>query len=402
MATRIGLLGLYASRNLGDAAIQLAVIGNLRQRFGDAEFVGICPDPEDTRATFGIDSVNFAGQPSSGEAASTGRLAALVPWRIRTTLRRAAELPGVRRCISGLDLLVLSGGGQLDEFWGGPWNHPLQLYVWTHLARRRGVPVAALGLGLDVLESRAARYLCVSAIRAASVRAYRDTGTARAMEGFGMRAPHVVIPDLAFALEAPAASTKFAAPDDSPLIAVAAISGKALSGKFAAAHGAYLAHLAAACRQWIEEGARLRFVCSQPTMDLPVIESLIGLLPQPRASGRYEIAETPTVDEYMQAVRGASFLVASRLHGLILAFLVGCPAVAIAGNRKVTQLMQDIGMAPFTLGMDALTPGAIERVAAPIPGGRASLAEAIGAYNAGARAALARVFDEIAGLVRPV
>ena len=51
MATRIGLLGLYASRNLGDAAIQLAVIANLRQRFADAEFVGICPDPDDTRAT---------------------------------------------------------------------------------------------------------------------------------------------------------------------------------------------------------------------------------------------------------------------------------------------------------------------------------------------------------------
>src|SRR5258705_4310654 len=95
MATRIGLLGLYASRNLGDAAIQLAVIANLRQRFADAQFVGICPDPEDTRATFGIESVNFAGQPSSPQDTATGRFAALIPWRVRPTPRPVFGLPGV-------------------------------------------------------------------------------------------------------------------------------------------------------------------------------------------------------------------------------------------------------------------------------------------------------------------
>ena len=85
MSKRIGLLGLYASRNLGDTAIQQAVIDNLSARIEQAEFIGICPDPEDTRSTFGIQCVDFTGERHAGDehaSRPTGRLSELVPWRV--------------------------------------------------------------------------------------------------------------------------------------------------------------------------------------------------------------------------------------------------------------------------------------------------------------------------------
>jgi polysaccharide pyruvyl transferase WcaK-like protein len=402
MNTRVGLLGLYASRNLGDAAIQLAVIDNVSRRLPQVEFLGICPDPEDTRRSFGIDSVDFAGQRGAGEIEdpAPGLMSRIVPWRVRTAARRIAELPGIRRTVASLDLLILSGGGQLDEFWGGAWNHPLQLSVWTRLARLNGVPVAALGLGMDVLETRAARRFCVAAMRAANVRAFRDSGTAAAMESFGLGPPIDVIPDLAFGLPAVPVSRDPGDGVRSPLIAVATISGKALRTQLAAAHERYIPALASACAWWLEQGAHLRFVCSQPAMDLPVVERVVSLLPQTRSDARWQIAETPSVESYMQAVSGADLLVGSRLHGLILALLVECPVIAIAGNRKVVQLMRDVGLAEFTLPLEALGEPPLGAVAARALGEHSALVAGIRSYNVQARNRLAGIFDRVAALVQ--
>ena len=58
---RIGLLGMYTSRNLGDVAIQYAIMNALRKRREEIEFVGLCQDPEDTVRAFGIPAVASTG-----------------------------------------------------------------------------------------------------------------------------------------------------------------------------------------------------------------------------------------------------------------------------------------------------------------------------------------------------
>lgn len=400
MSTKIGLLGLYASRNLGDTAIQRAVIDNLSARLPDAQFLGICPDPEDTRATFGIDCVDLAGRPvnSTGTKAGGGALASVIPWRVRTVAARLAIAASIRRCLTGLDLLVLSGGGQLDEFWGGPWEHPWRLFLWTQLAKHKGVPVASLGLGMDVLKSRPARWLSVAAMRAASVRTFRDTGTAAAIESFGLRAPFTVIPDLAFSLKIPVPAAPSSA-SVARFVAVSAISDRALVSDVASAHDSYISNLAAACRGWVARGLKIRFVCSQPQMDMPVLERVIALLPAPGGRSDWEIAQTATVPSYIDAVRGADFVVASRLHGLILALLAESPVIAVVGNRKVRQLMGDVGLSDYTVALAALSPVALSEAAARIDVRRAALHEAIVIYNTEARRALAAVYDRVAGLV---
>ena len=80
---RIGLLGMYTSRNLGDVAIQHAIMNALRKRREDIEFVGLCQDPEDTVRAFGIPAV-----------ASTGFGSRLFPLN-GTQPMQPAQLPAV-------------------------------------------------------------------------------------------------------------------------------------------------------------------------------------------------------------------------------------------------------------------------------------------------------------------
>ena len=75
---RIGLLGMYASANLGDTAIQQAVMGALRVRHPDVEFVALCTDPEDAALTLGLHAHHLSGigaeaSPSGGAGVSIAR-----------------------------------------------------------------------------------------------------------------------------------------------------------------------------------------------------------------------------------------------------------------------------------------------------------------------------------------
>ena len=43
------------------------------------------------------------------------------------------------RWLKGMKVFVISGGGQLDDYWGGSWHHPYTLFMWARLAKLRGV-----------------------------------------------------------------------------------------------------------------------------------------------------------------------------------------------------------------------------------------------------------------------
>ena len=49
------------------------------------------------------------------------------------------------------------------------------------------------------------------------------------------------------------------------------------------------------------------------------------------------------------------FVVASRLHGLVLSFLAGKPCVALSYDRKVDALMTDVGLKAYCLDIRSFT-----------------------------------------------
>ncbi len=398
---RVGLLSPWSSRNLGDTAIQMTVIQNLRARMPRIEIIGIYPDPDDTVSSLGIGGFPLdgwgpaanpigpnAGTQIGGEVDRGGGMA--------RTRRRA--LKRVATFVGSLDLLLVSGGGQLDDFWGGPWGHPFRLFTWLALARLHGVRIAFVGVGLDRLANRLSRFFVLSALRLAHYRSFRDGGTLVALEALGLRARSHLCPDLAFGFQ-------FDVPGNSPqpeteaFVAVNPISVKTwVNDDTDDRHRLYLQNLAAAC-DWIAgRGLHVHIVCSQSAMDRPFAVRLNELI-QPRFSTRIKLCDAPRVGDFFAQVRGANIVIASRLHGAILSLVTGVPVVAISPIRKVTQLMDDVGLADYTVELQNFTSAdLIERVRSALdqrPGLQRQITERVQTF----RMALARTYDDVLALV---
>src|SRR5262249_61198590 len=55
--------------------------------------------------------------------------------------------------LKGTDLLIVTGGNQLIDYFGGVWGFPFTLLTWCLLARMRGARVAFLSVGAGPLSS---------------------------------------------------------------------------------------------------------------------------------------------------------------------------------------------------------------------------------------------------------
>ena len=178
---RIALLTPYNGGNLGDAAIQDAVIANLRLRLPEARFSGISLNCENFVESYGVGAFPLCVTERPFYTMSCGRAAAKqneesspaedrdpCAGRIKGTLKKMPRwlqlLKKSRRTaliipreilhfargyrfLRSQDLLIVSGGGQLDEEWGGPWGHPFALFKWALLARTARVPCAFVSVG---------------------------------------------------------------------------------------------------------------------------------------------------------------------------------------------------------------------------------------------------------------
>lgn len=382
-------------------AIQMTIIQHLRARMSMIEIVGIYPDPADAVSSLGIvgfplDGCGPAAGPidPEGVVPITGKVDhAGEKWRVRgRALKRIATFA------RSLDILIMAGGGQLDDFWGGAWGHPFTLFTWVALARFYGVRIAFMGVGMDRLSTRLSRFFVLSALRLGHYRAFRDAGTLMALKALGLRSPSHLCPDLAFGLHS---DVTINSPqlETEPFVAVNPISvwTWAHDGNDDR-HNLYLQHLAAACDWMAGCGLGVHIVCSQSAMDRPFAVRLKDLI-QPRFSSRIKVCDAPRVPDFIAQVRGANIVIASRLHGAILSLVAGIPVVAISPIRKVTQLMADVGLANYTVELQNFTSAdliqCIHYALEQRPGLHRQVTERVQTFCM----ALARIYDEILALV---
>ena len=105
------------------------------------------------------------------------------------------------RALRTQDLLVVSGGGQLDEEYGGAWRLPFAICKWVLLARLARVPCAMASVGAGMITSPASRRFISMAFRMCSYRSFRETKSRAIAADILPRASNdFVVPDLAFSL----------------------------------------------------------------------------------------------------------------------------------------------------------------------------------------------------------
>ena len=398
---RVGLLSPSSSRNLGDTAIQMTVVRNLRARMPMIDIVGIYPDPVDAVSSLGIGGFPLDGFGPAARAidpVADVQIAEAVNHKTDKGRVRWRALKRIAAFARTLDMLIMSGGGQLDDFWGGPWGHPFTMFTWVAIARIYGVRIAFMGVGLDRLSNRLSRIFVLSALRLAHYRSFRDSGTLVALNALGFHAPSRLCPDLAFGLQS---EGKMNLPqlETEPFVAVNPIAAWTwVHDGNDDRQNLYLQHLAAAC-DWIAGcGLRVHIVCSQSVMDRPIAVRLNELI-QPRFSSRVKLCDAPRVPDFIAQVRGANIVIASRLHGAILSLVTGVPVVAISPIRKVTQMMDDVGLADYAVELQHFSSAdLIERIRSALeqrPALQRQVTERVQTFCN----ALARTYDDVLALV---
>ncbi|HTI35071.1 MAG TPA: polysaccharide pyruvyl transferase family protein [Miltoncostaea sp.] len=406
---RIALYGLFGIDNFGCEATLEAMIAMMRRVRPDADLVCVCSVPERVTEDHGIpaEPIRMARFPRRWmRAIDKGLLR--VP---RTVANVAGTLVRARRA----DVLVICGGGMLEDYCDRPSGEPLSLFLWclgARLARKR---VAFVSVGAGPMINPASRRLLTWSVRLAHYRSYRDGRARDYMEGVGVdsrRDP--VYPDVVFGLGGPSGAPAQANGNGHVTVGVSAM---LYHGYFPAwvADGrpsdaddavltAYLGKLAEFVCRLLDEGHDVRLLTGQLN-DRDAVDRLRAIVAATRGEdpGDRLVAEPITsADGLADQIARTDVVVATRYHNLVGALVQGKPAIAVDPTRKNGGLMTDLGLAHLCQDIDDLDVALLEAQFHEVVGERAPYAARLRDLNARIAERLAdqeRVLA--AGVLRP-
>jgi polysaccharide pyruvyl transferase WcaK-like protein len=357
--------------NLGDAAIIDSVIAAVRSRLGDVAIAGFTMNPDDTAARHRIEAHSILGfsrpfYPVLGPGGARRGLgprpnghdwlARLAPLRKLRTLGALAAAEGAhekdcRGRLAACKLIIVAGGGQLDEFWGGPLGQPFALWRWSSIARRVGARYVMLSVGTGKLVSRLGKRLARAALAGASYRSFRDEGSRGLIER-PEKSP--VVPDLAYAVPLPPVA---AAPGRARKhIAVSPMSyrdPRNWPNKSPEAYQEHVRTMAAFVARLLAEGFDVSLFATDSS-DWDTVADVRAKLAATETPGgpRAELVPTKDVAPLLAFLRGVDLVVACRLHAVLLSHVVGTPVVAVSYERKVVTVMRETGQGLYSLPIE--------------------------------------------------
>jgi polysaccharide pyruvyl transferase WcaK-like protein len=362
-------MGPFGYGNLGDAATQDAIIARLRRTYPGAEIFGFSLNPADTEARHGIKTFPISWRSwkdGAGDEAPSGAYEQLAAWLRsqdnvplrqfgRLLLRAPKELGLVRDAVSalhGIDLLVISGGGQLEDYWGaGPWSYPYTLLKWTVLARLRGVRIVFVSVGAGPIQRNLSKRFLRTALSLADYRSYRDEFSRNLIESIGMKTDDPVYPDLAFGLSIDECRPAERPPGVERVVAIGPI-GYFKKGFWPehddAVYEAYLQKMSSFIAWLLEKNRAIVFVPGEVHWDQEAIGEVIERL---RGVDRTRVLRPSitTVPELLSQLAMSDIVVGSRFHGLLLGQALGKPVIGLSYQEKIDALMEEAGQSRYCM-----------------------------------------------------
>jgi polysaccharide pyruvyl transferase WcaK-like protein len=393
---RIVLISPFTGGNAGDAAILRATIESLRSLNAEAEFIGATIFPDEFLRTHGVSGVTLisyacpyytasggAAQPIECENVSAMSLPKKVLFDFSPTLYR--QIRGgygvaralirelhhwliVWRVVRASSVVIVAGGGQIDEEWGGPWGHPFALFKWTLIARLVRVPALFLSVGVCHLDGRLARWFVARALAIADYVSIRDPWSLEfARSILGCRDAKLT-PDLAFGLAIPPPRHALEPNRDHFTIGVSPIAfahPDVWPKPNKRAYAAYCSVMAEFIRCQLLAGHKIVLFVTDGIDERAaqdVLEILHLEVPS-ELSDRVSFYLGSGLGPILERVRQLDAVIASRLHGVIISQMLGVPTVALAYDRKVTTHMSQIGQSDLCIEIVGCTLDALQSTA---------------------------------------
>lgn len=420
-APRIGIIYPSGWGNLGDEAILQATFEGLRARWPDVALKAFTLHPERTAAGHSVEAEFLTGvsrpmflsargdgpflvRAAQGVARRTeripvvGRVFRIAADLTSNVIYEAASLRSAWRWLKTADLVLASGGGQLDAVWGGAWGQPYALARWAWLARRARVPFAFLSVGYGGANGRMSKRLLRYAISQAAYCSVRDSGSRSLTKQLGVESELPVVPDLAFALPTKSPLRPRRPGHDigiSPMVFMRPGNWPQENRTDYDRYVSLWADLAAAR---VAGGDRVHLFVTDPA-DMNAVRDVWAKLDDAARAG-CSVADANTPDALLDLFRQLDIVISSRLHGVLLAIVAGRPVLALSHERKVRAVMADAGVDSFCLDLPTAT---IEHVSERLGGLTDQLdacARRVREYAAVARAAVRRQEEMLPQLLR--
>ena len=438
---RVALLTPYDGGNLGDSAIQDAMIENIRRSLPGVRLTGISLSCEEFLKRHGVEGFPLCetDRPfyrmvrGRSDQPPTERQTFLESLTQKTRNSRAvrgvakrvpvlgAGLKRIQICKQELrhwiaayrflrtqDMLIVSGGGQLDEEWGGPWGHPFALFKWAILARIARVPYAFASVGACTVRSTTSRFFLSVALGLARYRSFRDRNSRDIAASLLKRASEdPIVPDLAFGISVPEPQ------ESTPIRSLAAdrmviaISPIAFAKPYnwpradANQYHRYLKQLTHVVSILLKRGCFLVLLTSSRGDDESVIPDILDGL-EDDAKARIEqqvyVPQFTTWKAFANIMREVDLLIASRLHSTILGFVTHRPTIAISFEPKVDWVMNDLGQTEFLLPIRDFVAEDVVQAVDRMQHHKAEVIEKLSAYQGRVTSALTSQYESLANL----
>lgn len=390
MIRKIGLLNHMGGGNLGDDATQRAVIQNIKRRWPDAEIVLFSMNPADSSARHGLPSHPIRTETwehreedphdrlatrRDVEAAPDGRPRALrfvravlrVPYRSFRRLQR--ELPFLGRSfaiIRPFDLLIVSGGGQLLDAWGGPWKFPFTIFKWILLARLSGTRCYFLNVGAGPLAHPMGRWFVRNALRLAQYASFRDEDSRILVRQIGFRGTTEVTADCVYALDSPEHPVRSDAEQAAPIVGLSPMAfcdPRVYWQKDQLVYQRLVDNIGSFGRWLGDRNYRLALFSTDIWFDLQTVAEVSSILKQSNgyvAAQHVQDEQMKDLDQLLSRIQSADYIVTCRYHGVVFAHLLNKPVIALTHHPKVTSLMKDLGLVKYCLDIRKCDLGMME------------------------------------------
>ncbi len=391
---RFGILAHIGNGNLGDEATVAVLLQNIRARHRHAEVLVISANPADTHARHGVPAIPItrgaAGRtphgepaPPTPEAGPTRAARAPEPSgrRLRGHLRRlpwlyaglralnaglraasdvALEVPFLiasLRALRGVDRLIIAGGGQLGDYFGGPWGYPFRTFNWCVLARLAGARVVFASVGAEPITSAVSKRFLRWALALADYRSFRDAGSRRLLQAIAPALDCRICPDLVhgFALTPP--EHGFDHPQTGLVVGINPIpyfDRRYWAEADTQRYGRYCEVLSALALWLIDHGHTVLFFPTQVRADPPVVADIRATMQTMAGTVLSDQVLHPPVLTFADLARvltTTDIVVTSRFHGIVFSYLFDRPALGMSYYRKMEELMQDMGQGAYGLAI---------------------------------------------------
>jgi len=373
---KIGLLDHMGYGNLGDAATQDVAIANIRKRRPSAQLVGFSFVPADTAMRHGIvcypirwwypNPVKAGDQSDDSNNAKRGMKGILkhIPFvygfvkAILDFTREALFWVRSYKAVRELDLLIISGGGQLSDLWRGPWSHPYAIFKFCLITKVAGKKLYILNVGAGPLDHSLSKLFARYAVQLADYRSFRDEESQKLLRSVGVKAQTYVYPDLAYGLEVAECGKGNPQISESSVVGINPIGfcdPRNWPRKDEAAYREYLKKMVCFSEWLLEQGYKVSFFTNEASLDRYVIEDLkeeLSLRLAANLFGQLSFSASENVKDLLDEMTGFDFVVTSKYHGIVFSQVLGKPVISLSYGRKMDSAMRAVGQERFNANIE--------------------------------------------------